>query len=116
MWKRFKWSTRCPYEILIKLEFSRHIFKKDQVSNFIKIRPVGGGRPDRQRDRRKDGHNKDTNRFSQLSQRAKKDKKTSMSSVGFKAAIPITERPQTYALNRMATGINEIENCCYLIT
>jgi hypothetical protein len=32
-------------------------------------------------------------------------RKTSMPSVGFEPAIPATERPQTHALDRAATGI-----------
>ena len=27
----------------MKLEFSRQIFKKDKIQNFLKIRPVGAG-------------------------------------------------------------------------
>ena len=39
----FMQSTRYSWRILMKLEFSRHIFrkKKAQISNIIKIRPVG---------------------------------------------------------------------------
>jgi hypothetical protein len=36
----FMWSTRYSFRILIKLEFSRHVFQETQMSNFIKIRPV----------------------------------------------------------------------------
>jgi hypothetical protein len=36
-------SSKAPVfcRILLKLEFSRRIFEKSQISNFIKIRPVG---------------------------------------------------------------------------
>ena len=45
----FVYSTRYFCPILMKLEFSRHIFgkkrkeegKKEQISNLMKIRPVG---------------------------------------------------------------------------
>ena len=37
----FMYSTRYSCQMSMKLEFSRHIFGKTQISNFIKIRPVG---------------------------------------------------------------------------
>jgi hypothetical protein len=37
-------STRYSCPVLMKLEFSRQIFKKNpQISDFTKIRPVGAG-------------------------------------------------------------------------
>jgi hypothetical protein len=38
----------------------------------------------------------------------------SMPSVGFKHGISATEQPQTYALDRMTTGISSIENIMYI--
>ena len=46
-------STLYSYQILIKLEFSRHILENTQIPNFMTIRPVGAelfhadGRTDR---------------------------------------------------------------------
>jgi hypothetical protein len=38
----FKYSIRYSCQILVKLEFSHHIFEKySNMSNFMKIRPVG---------------------------------------------------------------------------
>jgi len=38
----FTYSTRCSCKILMTLEFSQHIFKKNtKISNFMKIHPVG---------------------------------------------------------------------------
>ena len=37
----FMWSTRYSCQTLMKLEFSRQIFEKTQISNFMKIRLVG---------------------------------------------------------------------------
>jgi hypothetical protein len=34
-------NTRSSCHILIKFEFSRYIFEKTQIPNFIKILPVG---------------------------------------------------------------------------
>jgi hypothetical protein len=35
-------QVKYPYcQILIKFEFSRHIFEKSSIRNFVKIRPVG---------------------------------------------------------------------------
>jgi hypothetical protein len=51
----------------MKLKFSRQIFenkKKAQISNFIKIRPVGVELF--HADRQTDGHHKDNDRFSQF--------------------------------------------------
>jgi len=50
-------STCCSCHILIKLEFSRQIFKDIQTRNFIKIHPVGVSfsmRTGRQNDRQRD--------------------------------------------------------------
>ena len=35
---------------------------------------------------------------------------TAMPSAGFESAVPKSERPQTHALDRAATGIDEIRN------
>jgi hypothetical protein len=69
-------STGYSYWILIKLEFSWLIFEKSQVSNFIKIRPVGAKlfladrRSDRQTDRWTDEYDEADSRFSQFCERA----------------------------------------------
>jgi hypothetical protein len=34
-------STRYPCRIFMRLEYSRQIFEKAQISNFVKIRSVG---------------------------------------------------------------------------
>jgi hypothetical protein len=39
MIKNVLWSSRKVPLVLMKLEFSRQIFEKTQVSNFMKIRP-----------------------------------------------------------------------------
>ena len=64
MWKRLHVSTRYTSEILMKLEFSRQIFEKAQVSNFIKIRPVGVALF------HADGHDDANSRFSQFCESA----------------------------------------------
>jgi hypothetical protein len=54
---------------LIKLEFSRRIWKKNfQISNFVKIRPIGAELF--HADRHTHRHNKDNRRFLQFCQRA----------------------------------------------
>jgi hypothetical protein len=66
----------------MKLEFSRHVFEKNQIQNFITIHPLGvelfhaGGRTDGQTDRKTDErpgeHNEAHSHFSQfLRQRLK---------------------------------------------
>jgi len=60
-------KCRYSFQTLMKLEFSR-IRKKKQISNFIKIRPVGGNLfyADRQTDR----HQEANSRFSHFFERA----------------------------------------------
>jgi hypothetical protein len=64
-----KYPLRYSCQILIKLEFSPHIFGNSQISNFMKIRPVGaelfheGGRTEI--------HGEANSRFSQICQRVK---------------------------------------------
>jgi len=59
------------YQILLRLEFSRHSFESIQIY-FMKIRPVGaelfhaGGR----KDKRTQSHEKSNCRFSQLCERS----------------------------------------------
>jgi hypothetical protein len=49
----FTESARYSFQVSIKLEFSRHIFEKNQIPYLIKISPVGaklfhaGGQTDR---------------------------------------------------------------------
>jgi hypothetical protein len=63
--------TRYSCRILITLKFSRQILGKIQISNFVKIRPVGAElfHADRQKDgridRQRDGHDEANSRFSQ---------------------------------------------------
>jgi len=56
----FMESTRYFCQIIIKSKFSKQIFEKFSISNFMKIRPVGTeyGQTDR--------HEKAKNRFSQF--------------------------------------------------
>ena len=58
-------STRYSCRTLTKIEFSRQVFEKEnQISNFIKIRPVGVELFDT------DGHDKANSRFSQFCEHA----------------------------------------------
>jgi hypothetical protein len=59
------WSIRYSCRILIKLEFSGHIFKKAQIKFFTKIRQVGAELF--HADGQTDGHNEANSRFSQFS-------------------------------------------------
>ena len=56
----------------MKLEFSRQIFEKVSISDFIKIRPIGAEffHEDRQADRRTDVHDEANSRYSQFCERA----------------------------------------------
>jgi hypothetical protein len=69
MVKNVNWSslqiTRYSCQILIKFEFFRHIFEKNtQISNLMKIRPMGAELF--QAFRRTDRHNEAKSRFSQF--------------------------------------------------
>jgi hypothetical protein len=46
----------------------------------------------------------------------KHKRQTSMPRVGFEPAIPATKQPQTYALDRAATGIGYVNKQLYLIS
>jgi hypothetical protein len=56
----------------MKIEFSRQIFEKAQISSFIKIRSVGAElfHVDGQMDGWTDGHGEANSRFSQFGERA----------------------------------------------
>ena len=61
-------GTHYSCQVLMKLEFSRLMFKKILKINFVKIRPVGAGLF--HVDGRTDRHDQTNSRFSQCSERA----------------------------------------------
>jgi hypothetical protein len=52
----------------MKIEYSRQIFEKCQISNFMEFRPVGA--EDRPKDGRTDRHDEENSRFWQFCERA----------------------------------------------